>query len=392
MVQSREENGRLIISLSGEIDSSNAQEVETRINEIRQQYPGDSIELDCDRLEYASSAGLRVLLRIIQQTDEVILTNVHSEMYEILDVTGFTEMTEVRRAYRIISVEGCEVIGLGANGMVYRIDPDTIVKVYRNPDALPEIHRERELARLAFIAGVPTAIPYDVVRIAGGGYGTVFEKLTARSFAKLLAYDDKPLDEVVQMSIDLLKLIHSKVIRSDTLPDMKAVALDWADFLKDYLPAELYDKLYALIAAVPADEHLMHGDYHVKNIMYQNNEILLIDMDTLCHGHPVFELASIYNAYVGFGLIDPDCTMKFLGLSAETCYTFWRRSLELYLGTQDAAVIDSVEEKAMIIGLARIMRHQIRRDGMNREDGRKMIETCRSILAQLLPRTDSLVF
>ena len=46
----------------------------------------------------------------------------------------------------------------------------------------------------------------------------------------------------------------------------------------------------------------------------------------------------------------------------------------------------------MIIGLARIMRHQIRRDGMNREDGRKMIETCRSILAQLLPRTDSLVF
>ena len=55
------------------------------------------------------------------------------------------------------------------------IDPDTIVKVYLNPDALPEIHRERELARLAFVAGVPTAIPYDVVRIEGGGYGSVFE-------------------------------------------------------------------------------------------------------------------------------------------------------------------------------------------------------------------------
>ena len=226
MVQSREENGRLIISLSGEIDSSNAQEVETRINEIRQQYPCDSVELDCDRLKYTSSAGLRVLLRLIQQSDEVVITNVHSELYEILDVTGFTEMAEVRKAYRVISVEGCEVIGMGANGMVYRIDPDTIVKVYRNPDALPEIHRERELARLAFIAGVPTAISYDVVRIAGGGYGTVFEKLTARSFAKLLAYGDKPLDEVARMSIDLLKLIHSKIINSDTLPDMKAVALD----------------------------------------------------------------------------------------------------------------------------------------------------------------------
>ena len=239
---------------------------------------------------------------------------------------------------------------------------------------------------------MPTAISYDVVRIAGGGYGSVFEKLTARSFAKLLAYGDKPLDEVARMSIDLLKLIHSKIINSDTLPDMKAVALGWVDFLKDYLPSELYEKLYALIAAVPADGHLMHGDYHVKNIMYQNNEILLIDMDTLCHGHPVFELASMYNAYVGFGLIDPDIISKFMGLPAETCQTFWRRSLELYLGTQDASVIDSVEEKARIIGLARLIRHEIRRDGLNREDGRKLIETCRSMLAELLPRTDSLVF
>ena len=68
-------------------------------------------------------------------------------------------MTEVRKAYRVISVEGCELLGQGANGRVYRIDPDTIVKIYLNPDSLPEIQRERELARLAFVAGVPTAIP-----------------------------------------------------------------------------------------------------------------------------------------------------------------------------------------------------------------------------------------
>ena len=41
---------------------------------------------------------------------------------------------------------------------------DYRVKVYLNPDALSEIHCERELA---FVAGVPTAIPYDVVRIEG---------------------------------------------------------------------------------------------------------------------------------------------------------------------------------------------------------------------------------
>ena len=66
MVQGREENGKLIIALSGEIDSSNAPRVEAQIRELREAHPCNSIEVDCDGLKYASSAGLRVLLRLIQ--------------------------------------------------------------------------------------------------------------------------------------------------------------------------------------------------------------------------------------------------------------------------------------------------------------------------------------
>ena len=392
MVQGREENGKLIITITGKIDSSNAPVIEQKLQELRKTYPCESIELDCDQLEYSTSAGLRVILRLKQGVDDTVLTNVHPDMYSILEMTGFTEMMEVRKAYRVISVEGCEVIGQGANGKVYRIDPDTIVKVYLNPDALPEIHRERELARLAFVAGVPTAIPYDVVRIEGGGYGSVFELLNAVSFARILINGDKPLEEVAEMSVSLLKLIHSKEVRSDILPDMKAVALNWADFLKDYLPAEQFEKLNALISAVPEDEHLIHGDYHVKNVMLQNGESLLIDMDTLSHGHPIFELASMYNAYVGFGLANPEQHMAFLGLPADTYRAFWNRSLELYLGTQDESRVKEVEEKAMIVGLTRLIRREIRRDGLNREDGRRMIEICRTTLAGLLPKVDTLVF
>ena len=54
--------------------------------------------------------------------------------------------------------------------------------------------------------------------------------------------------------------------------------------------------------------------------------------------------------------------------------------------------IDAVEAKARIVGLTRLMRREIRRDGLNREDGRRMIEACRTALLQLLPEMDSLVF
>lgn len=115
-------------------------------------------------------------------------------------------------------------------------------------------------------------------------------------------------------------------------------------------------------------------------------------MDTLCSGNPIFELASMYNAYVGFGLVDPEKTQAFLGMSADVCAAFWRRSLALYLDTDDEQRIDEVEAKAKIIGLTRLMRREIRRDGLSREDGRRMIEACRDNLVELLPGVDTLVF
>lgn len=385
------ENDILTISLKGHIDSLNAPKVEEAIREIRTGHESLPVILDCEKLEYISSAGLRVILRLLQETNDTKLENVSSEVYEIFEMTGFTEMMEIRKAYRMIDVDGCEVIGQGANGKIYRLDRDTIVKVFLNPDSLPEIKRERELARTAFVSGVPTAIPYDVVRIKSGGYGMVFELLDARTFAQLLK-NGTPMDEVVKMSVSLLKIIHGTVVKPDSMPDMKEIALSWAMFLKEYLPAEYAEKLIALVDAVPTDFHMVHGDYHVKNVMLQNGESLLIDMDTLCYGHPVFELASMFNAYAGYGETDHSITLNFLGLPYETTCEFWEKSLRLYLNDPDEETFRSVLEKARIVGYTRMMRRSIRRNGLNTEAGRKEIENCKAHLMDLLPRTDTLLF
>lgn len=381
----------LIINLMGHIDSANAAAVEKEINEAMDREAPAQLTLDATDLKYISSAGLRIILRLRKEMKDLKIINVQPEVYEIFDMTGFTEMVDIQKAYRVISVDGCEVIGQGANGKVYRIDPDTIVKVYLNPDSLPEIHRERELARAAFVLGIPTAIPYDVVRV-GEGYGSVFELLNATSFAKLIINGEKDPDEVAAMSIDLLKLIHSTKIKPGTMPDMKAVALDWADFLKDYLPEDKYQKLHDLVAAVPDDMHMMHGDYHIKNVMLQNGEVLLIDMDTLCHGYPIFELASMYNAYVGFSDTNHDHVESFLGIPYDTAVRFWNESLRLYLGDPDEERFKEVEEKAQLIGYTRIMRRRIRRNGFDTEEGRAEIENAKAHILDILDRVDTLEF
>ena len=379
------------IQLTGRIDSSNAALWEEEILEMLNGCTASSVVLDAENLEYISSAGLRVILRIRKLRPELKIINASSAIYEIFEMTGFTEMIPVSKGYRKLSIEGCEVIGQGANGKVYRLDKDTIVKVYYKADALPDIKRERELARRAFVLGIPTAIPYDVARV-GDSYGSVFELLNAKSFSQLIAEEPQNLDKYIGLFVDLLKKIHSTEVNPEDMPDQRAVVINWVNFLKDYLAPEKWEKLHKLVETVPVDHHMIHGDYHTKNVMMQNGEVLLIDMDTLCQGNPVFEFASIYNAYVGFFDLDHSGAMAFQGLPYETTTAIWKKMLPLYFGTTDPDKLAAVENKSAIIGYARLMRRLIRRNGFDTEEGKKLIAHYKNQIETRLDSVDTLMF
>ena len=379
----------LYIAIEGRIDASNAAEAEEKIFSIKNANPEKHTVVDADKLEYISSAGLRVILRLRKEEPKLAIINVASDVYEVFDMTGFTDMVTVEKAYQRMSVEGCEFIAKGANGAVYRYDDETILKTYFAKDALPEIKQERENARKAFVLGINTAIPYGIVRV-DDGYGTVTELLNAVSVTKLIRNNPDDMSEAAKYYIDMLKSIHAIRVEDGEVPDMKETALAWADFVAPHLPEEQGKKLRALIEAVPKENTLMHGDYHTNNIMVQNGGPLLIDMDTLCMGHPVFELGSMFNAFVGYSELDHQVTINFFGYTHETAEKFWDMSLKMYLGTDDEELCRSVAEKAMIIGYTRMLRRAIRRP--EETDSPAKIARCKEMLEVLLNKVDTLIF
>lgn len=381
----------MMIELQGRIDSNNAAQTEKEI--LAQLSGGDAepVVLDAAALEYISSAGLRVILHVKKTYKDLRVINVSPEVYEIFDMTGFTQMMQVEKAYRVVSVEGCEEIGRGANGTIYRIDQDNVVKVYNNADALEEIQHEREVARLALVLGIPTAISYDVVRV-GDSYGSVFELLDASSFSKILSTEPEKLDWCVQEYVKMLKTIHGTVVPAGKLPDIQETAMWWVDTARPALPKEAGEKLDALIQAIPHDDHMLHGDYHTKNLMLQGDEVLLIDMDTLCVGHPVFELSNMYNSYQGFYELDRDAVLSFQGYDYETATTFWKRSLAAYLGTDDADALRAVEDKARVISYTRLISRTLRHGLGDTEKGKAQLANWKRELLALLEHTDTLLF
>lgn len=383
-------DNQINICLSGNIDSSNAEEIKSDIFAQIGDASG-KVVIDASELKYISSAGLRILLQLRKRHSDMSIIEVSPEIYEILDVTGFTQMMNVTRAFNRISIDDCKIIGRGANGTVYRLDNDNVVKIYHDADALDDIQQEREVAKLALILGIPTAISYDIVRV-GNQYGSVFELLNAESFAQIIAEDPSRLDWCVKEYVDLLHLIHSTEAPEGKLPDMKDTAMDWARFTKDYLPADAGDKLVRLIDDIPRTNHIIHGDYHAKNIMLAGDEVLLIDLDTLSVGDPVYEFGSIYNALEGFSEVDHNVVLEFMGIDRETATVFFNKVMAAYAGTDDKAVIDSLVDRARIIGYTRLIRRSIRRQGLEIPERKVEIDLWTEELIELLGRVDKLSY
>jgi len=375
------------IRLSGRIDTTNAQHTESALMQEIGDFAGELI-LDADELDYISSSGLRVILRLRKKYTNIKIINCKPDVYEIFEMTGFTDMIDISKAYRRVDITGCEVIGEGFNGIVYRLDPETIVKVYKHPDCLPEIHAERELARKAFVMGVPTAIPYDVVRV-GECYGSVFELLNAKSFAMLLR-EGFDLDTLAKESVDILKIIHSTQLKHGELPDKKQEGIKWARVCLPHLPEGIGDRLVELFSAIPDSDCMIHGDFHVKNIMRQNDENLLIDMDTLAVGNPVFEFEAIYAAYLGFSCVDSSASAVFLGIDFDHCHGFWNKTVEYYFAGKSKEYIQDAVRKISIVSYTRMLRRFITRLNMEDPGNKLMAEYCKQYITKNLPLVDSL--
>ncbi len=88
------------------INSDNARQIEQEFNAVLEQNPGKELAIDAQDLDYVSSAGLRVLLKFSTGAGKpLVLRNAGPELYEILDMTGFTELFDVSKKMKCISVE-----------------------------------------------------------------------------------------------------------------------------------------------------------------------------------------------------------------------------------------------------------------------------------------------
>jgi uncharacterized protein (TIGR02172 family) len=277
------------------------------------------------------------------------MTNVSPEVYEILDMTGFTQILTVHKAIRKISVEGLSVIGKGQTASVYRIDADTIVKVFRPNIDFGMVQNEIAKAKVAFMHGIPTAISYDVVKV-GESYGVVYELLNAKDLADCMKEDPDHLEDYIRMFAGVIREMHTTEIASEQFVSSRATTLGALPYMKGRIfTDEEYEKVKAIFENIPERRTFIHGDCHAGNVMLQGKDLMFIDLSCAGCGHPIFDLMSMY--------LTAACHQGELlsSYTKEEAYHIWKVFLGAYLQTEDEALLAKAEEQVAAFSSARLL-------------------------------------
>lgn len=91
-------NGSVLsVELEGRLDTTTSPRLE---EELRSSIAGiTSLVIDFEKLEYISSAGLRVLLamqKIMNRQGEMMIKNVSETVMEVFEVTGFVDILNIQ--------------------------------------------------------------------------------------------------------------------------------------------------------------------------------------------------------------------------------------------------------------------------------------------------------
>ena len=371
----------LTLFLEGELNSYNADNIEKEIDNTLKDQKFDKLVLDFSHISYISSAGLRIMLKLKQTYKDFSIVETTLEVYDIFNMTGFTNIMDIKKGLKRVYISGAEIVGDGYYSTVYRVDKDTIIKVFNRVSDTEQIERELKLAKEAFILGIPTAISFDIVRV-DDKLGVRFEMLDCQSLKNMIIKYPERMEEFTQKYAALLKKMNTTECLNPNIPDIKKHYLTKLEKIKQYLPDEANKKLWKMFNAIPDRKTLIHGDCHFKNIMVQNDELLLIDMDTLSVGHPIFELAALYAPYVAFNEDEPGNSLEFFGISDEETRKLYNNLLNLYFGKDDPIIKDKIK----LVGYV----HMVRWVTNNQPENVKRLEGCKKRLLDLLEKYDDL--
>lgn len=205
------------------------------------------------------------------------------------------------------------LIAKGNTATIYLSD-NKIIKVFN--DNLPETEAlyEANKQRLAYTYGLPVPKIFDVIKI-NNKQAIVMENIQGETLGDMLYKDMENASKYMQISVDIQMQIHAVNAEPHQLMTDKLITqIKSAKLLENKYKEVLLQKLNSMLF----DVKLCHGDFHVFNIIMQDENPFVIDWVDSSSGDI---RADVYRSYLLYSQISRELAELYLNLYCEKSNT-----------------------------------------------------------------------
>ena len=235
----------------------------------------------------------------------------------------------MEKQFRTIDISHLKSFAKGGTGECYRIDQDTILKLYYEGFPTERILTEKEGARAALVAGVPTAISYGLVQ-AGKRQGVIYELVQGKTLSEEIY--EKGIScarELGRVFAGIARTLHQAEVKKTDLPSA-TLTVRKAIQEAGSLPDNVMKQVLCFMDELDAYHQYVHGDFHPNNVIMTKDGPILVDMGGFSTGCPMFDLATCYFSLLEAPESRSGGRSSFNNLTQEEAGEFWKGVEEEY--------------------------------------------------------------
>lgn len=171
----------------------------------------------------------------------------------------------------------------GNTAEIYEYDENRICKLFNANYPNDYINHEFNNANILYELGIRTPKAYNMI-VENERTGIIYERIFGEELGhKLRKANEELFEKLFDKFVDFHKHLLNQKINN---------VMSYKDFLKMFATD---DTTIRKIDLLDDDNCFIHGDYHLGNVMIeQNDDLVLIDMMNICKGPALYDVARTY--------------------------------------------------------------------------------------------------
>jgi len=359
------EDGVSDIVIRGSVNTENAAIFGQKMQEYC--HNRTALTADCSELEMLSTAACGELCRLTEKGFRLTMNHLNQDCYAALFTVGRTDLAGSHMQIPTYDIARLEKLGEGSNGIVYRLDDETALKVLKITPDFDDVLRERSITKLALAAGLDCPISMGFALVEGK-LALKLEMTKAASLTKIYRKDPSMIDKTMEEYVAAIKEMHAvpeeKLERFPQHTFLKE-AIEKSAGIEELLPARFTGRIVKMIEAIDEPDVLLHGDPQPGNIRYSETGISFIDMESLSVGPAVLDLAALRRTLFDVCHVTKAEENVFLQLPASVCEKIWKEFFRCYYAGESEEYIARKDFETAVIADVLMTHLQIKRAADN---------------------------